>query len=253
MDRLARPQSSTSGRPQSTPGIRGNAGGGQRLGMTRPASAATLRERPRLRGSGTLCGQRPWHSGSRPRSGARPLTAARFDAPATTLSPVWLLATAGMYGPNSAISKASTNLGICTLDGFEQVDLEAEHLADGSQSDSAAPASAVGGFGSEVVRVSEILLEARQRHLATQHQVREVQRWMMDDGYAREAAEMKALVGGMVEDALREAHEKFEDIQCELDELTKEAEDLLDNDARMGALLRKMARKLSGMHQKVGA
>jgi len=114
-----------------------------------------------------------------------------------------------------------------------------------------------GGIAGEsfIANFRQISLEgtkARGRMLATRQQLEKVKQRPADDGrFAADVEQTKAEVGSMLNTLVAEL-ESMQVIEMECQEIRAEVDDLLDNDARMGALLAKMNRKLDVFQATVG-
>lgn len=127
-----------------------------------------------------------------------------------------------------------------------------------SPSASAAVAGGIAGK-SFIANFKQVSLEgtkARGRYLATRHALEGVKQSRAEiaaDGgrFAANIEQTKVQVGAMLAD-LRVDFESMMVVELECQEISQEVDDLLDNDAKMGALLAKMTRKLDVFQSTLG-
>lgn len=126
---------------------------------------------------------------------------------------------------------------------------------------SSASAAVAGGIAGEsfIANFRQVSLEgtkARGRYLATRHALDSVKQSRAEiaaDGgrFAANIEETKAEVGAMLAD-LQVNFESMTVVALECQEISQDVDDLLDNDAKMRALLAKMTRKLDVFQSTLG-
>jgi hypothetical protein len=94
--------------------------------------------------------------------------------------------------------------------------------------------------------------KARGRYLATRHQLNQVRQSPVDEGrFEADIEATKAEVSTLL-DELEVEFQSMNEVSLESTEISRQVDELVDNDARMAALLDKMNRKLDSFQLTLG-
>lgn len=94
--------------------------------------------------------------------------------------------------------------------------------------------------------------KARGRYISTRHQLRQVKVPAKDDGkFAADMEQTKTEVGALMAD-LKTEFQSLLEVEMDNREIAQEVTDLVDNDAKLAALLAKMNRKLDVFQATLG-
>jgi hypothetical protein len=114
------------------------------------------------------------------------------------------------------------------------------------------------GLKLQMLHLAQDLGEVRRRHLSTQDLTQSIiqdksqpkQPWGHE--FTQEIDDVKRDVGGEIQAAFKEMHSFMEELREESTQMKQDCDKLQDDDANMGALLRRIGSKLRDFEQNIG-
>merc|ERR1719420_1666607 len=114
------------------------------------------------------------------------------------------------------------------------------------------------GLKLQLLHLAQDLGEVRRRHLSTRDladrifQDKSQPKANLGLEFTQEVDAVKKSVGKDISDAFKEMHSFMEELREESTQMKEDCDKLQDDDAQMGALLRRMAQKLRDFEQNIG-
>jgi len=117
------------------------------------------------------------------------------------------------------------------------------------------------GLKLQMLHLAQDLGEVRRRHLSTQdladqifqdRQAKSSSKANLGNDFTKDVDEVKKTVGQDIQAAFKEMHSYMEELREESTQMKEDCDRLQEDDANMGGLLRRMARRLGEFEQNIG-